>query len=92
MEINNLQSNMISAYKKATPTGGTVKKETAAAAAKTDKVEFDFGRYLGAAKTDAASRVGADARAARIEQLTKDYADDNCPVSAENVAAAIIGE
>lgn len=92
MEIKNLQSNMINAYKNVVKTGAPAKKNASPAAAKTDKVEIDFGRYLGAAKADAAGRIDVNAGADRIEQLSQKYAGDNCPVSAEDVAAAVLGE
>lgn len=92
MEINNLQMNSINAYKKLTKSTA-VKKDSSAGkkSVNTDKVEFDFGRSLAAAKANAASRVDSPASEERLAALAKKYAGDNCPVSAEDVAGAILG-
>ncbi|MGN0657019.1 MAG: hypothetical protein ACI4KR_09510 [Ruminiclostridium sp.] len=90
MEIKNLQASSINAYRKLTRTT-SVKKNTAAAkeAVNTDKVEFDFGRYLDAAKANAASGADSAASADRLAALAEKYAGDNCPVSAEDTADAM---
>ena len=91
MEIKNLQSNMISMYKK-TAGISTPKKSSSVSRAtvNTDRVEFDFGRYLETAKADAAARTDAAATADRLNALKEAYAGDNCPVSAEETAAAFL--
>lgn len=91
MEIRNLQSSMINAYKKTAAGVSPKKTQTAAKTEKTDRVEFDFGRYLETAKTEAASAADASASPARLAALAEKYSGDNCPVSAEDVAAAILG-
>lgn len=91
MEIRNLQNSIINAYKK-TSSGVSAKKAQAAAKTeKTDRVEFDFGRYLEAAKAETVSAADAPASPARLAALAEKYSGDNCPVSAEDVAAAILG-
>lgn len=91
MEINNLKFNSISAYKKVTKTS-SVKKSSAssASASNTDKVEFNFGRSLAAAQSAAAARVNSSASEERLAALAEKYAGDSCPVSAMDVASAII--
>ncbi|MBQ9383880.1 MAG: hypothetical protein IJT87_06550 [Ruminiclostridium sp.] len=91
MEINNLQLNSISAYKKVTRTS-SVKKNSSSlkSSVNTDKVEFNFGRSLAAAQTAAAMRTSAPVSEERLAALAEKYAGDNCPVSAEAVAEAII--
>ena len=91
MEIKNSQSNMISMYKKtagmsAPKKAGTVSRTTV----NTDRVEFDFGRYLETAKADAAAKTDAAASEDRLAELRNLYAGDNCPVSAEETAAAFL--
>ena len=91
MEIKNLQSSMINAYKKTARVNAPKKSDsTSKSAVKTDRVEFDFGRYLEAAKVDAAARTDAAATADRLNALKEAYAGDNCPVSAEETAAAFL--
>ncbi len=91
MEINNLQLNSISAYKKLTKPS-SVKKHSASAkdSVNTDKVEFNFGRSLAAAQSAAAARTNAPVSEERLAALAEKYAGDNCPVSAKAVAEAII--
>ena len=91
MEINNLHLNPISAYKKLSkPASAKKSSSSAKSEANTDKVEFNFGRSLAAAQTAAASRANAPASEERLAALAEKYAGDNCPVSSEAVAAAII--
>ncbi len=90
MEIRNLQSSMISAYKKTSSLTSQKKAHSEAKAEKTDRVEFDFGRYLSSAKAEAASAADAPAGEARLAELAAKYAGDNCPVSSEDAAAAIL--
>ncbi|MBO6301177.1 MAG: hypothetical protein J6N15_01925 [Ruminiclostridium sp.] len=91
MEINNLQFNSISQYKKLSKPVSSKKSEASAKGrTNTDKVEFDFGRSLTAAKAGAAARANAPASEERLAELAAKYAGDNCPVSAEAVAAAIV--
>lgn len=89
MEIKNLQSSMINAYKKSAGIRAPKKSESASkVSVNTDRVEFDFGRYLETAKADAAAKVDTVAGENRLEALKQAYAGDNCPVSAEKTAAA----
>jgi len=96
MEINNLNNRLINAYKSA---AGKTEKAKSGASAKTagdggdnfDKVEFDFGRSMGAAKADIAASAGADADASRIEKLKQAYAGDVTPVTAGQIAETIVG-
>ena len=91
MEINNLHLNSISTYKKLNKTVSSKKSESSAKGkTNTDKVEFNFGRSLAAAQANAASRANAPASEERLAALAEKYAGDNCPVSAEAVAAAMI--
>lgn len=92
MEINNLQMNSIGAYKKYSKQTAVKKNDAASksTANNTDKIEFDFTRSLEAAKSGVASRVNEAASEDRIAMLSRLYAGDNCPVSARDVAAAII--
>lgn len=90
MEINNLQNSMISKYKKIAKTEAHKGKTETTAKANTDVVEFDFARSVGAAKANLASNIDATTNEARIQQLTEAYAGDNCPVSPEDVAGAIV--
>lgn len=91
MEISNLHLNSISAYKKLSKPAAAKKISSAAKSeANTDKVEFNFGRSLAAAQTNAALRANAPASEERLAALAEKYAGDNCPVSAEAVASAII--
>ena len=87
MEINNLQLNSISAYKKISKPSSVKRSSSAGkSAVNTDKVEFNFGRSLAAA----ALRANSPASEERIAALAEKYAGDNCPVSAQAVAEAII--
>lgn len=92
MEINNLHLNSISAYKKLNKPAAAKKKSDASVkgGANTDKVEFDSSRSLAAAQANAASRANAPASEERLAALAEKYAGDNCPVSAEAVASAMI--
>lgn len=89
MEINNLQSSIINAYKKVSEVTHSGGKASSVKRQNTDKVEFDFSRSIGAAKANIASRLDAETNTSRIEELQKAYAGDNCPVSGENIAEAI---
>ena len=93
MEIKNLNNRMISAYKSVT---GNPAKGKSAPAEKTggdnfDKVEFDFDRSIGAAKTDITASVAADAEAGRIGSLQADYEGDKLPVTPKQIAETIVG-
>ncbi len=91
MEINNLQLNSISAYKKISKPVSAKKSDSAArSSSNTDKVEFNFGRSLSAAQTAAAARADSPASEERLAALAAKYADGNCPVSADAVASAMI--
>lgn len=91
MEIKNLQSSMISAYKKTARVSTPKKTDSASkSTVNTDRVEFDFGRYLEAAKTDAASKADSAVSAERLAALREAYSGDNCPVSAEETATALL--
>jgi hypothetical protein len=96
MEIKNLNSRMINAYKgvsNAVPPKG---KSAAANSKKAggdnfDKIEFDFGRSAEAAKHDIAVAVAADAGTARIEQLQTAYQGDSSPVTSQQITDSILG-
>ena len=92
MEINNLKISSIGTYKKLTKQTAVKKKDPSGKSAvnNTDKIEFDFGRSLAAAKTGAAARVNESAGEDRIAMLRSLYAGDNCPVSPDEIARAII--
>lgn len=92
MEIKNLRANnAIRTYEKLTSQLNT-KKSGAKAASNTDKVDFDFASSLAAAKANAASSIDAGANAEKIKELQAKYAGENCPVSSEAIAKAIIGD
>ncbi len=89
MEIKNLQSNMISMYKKTAGMSAPKKSSSVSkATVNTDRVEFDFGRYLETAKADAAMKADAAVSEDRLAELRNLYAGENCPVSSEETAAA----
>lgn len=91
MEIKNLQTSMINAYKKTARVSAPKKSDSAQkSAVNTDRVEFDFGRYLEMAKADAAAKADSAVSAERLATLKEAYSGDNCPVSAEETAAAIL--
>ncbi|MBQ7834840.1 MAG: flagellar biosynthesis anti-sigma factor FlgM [Ruminiclostridium sp.] len=91
MEIKNLQSRMINTYKKTAGVSAPKKSEsTSKATVNADRVEFDFGRYLEAAKADAAAKADTAASAERLAALKEAYSGDNCPVSAEETAASFL--
>ncbi len=90
MEINKLQGNAISAYKKISAGTSAASRAQTKKLANTDKVEFDFSSSLAAAKANVASSVEAEANTSRIEELQRLYAGDNCPVTAQEVAEKIV--
>lgn len=91
MEISNLHLNSISAYKKLNKPSAAKKSDSSAKGkVNTDKVEFDSSRALAAAQANAAARANAPASEERLAALAEKYAGDNCPVSAEAVASAMI--
>lgn len=89
MEITNLTAGRINAYKKTADAAPRKKAQAPEKTVNSDRIEFDFGRYLEAAKAEAAASVSSDADSARLAQLTEKYSGDNCPTSAENTADAI---
>lgn len=92
MEIKNLQNNAVRAYANISRKTSSETKENKEIRQNTDKIEFDFTGSIGAAKVNIASSVEAEANTARIEELQKQYAGDNCPVNADAIATALIGE
>ena len=91
MEIKNLRTNSaIRTYEKLT-TQTNPKKSQEKSSSNTDKVDFDFNSSLAAAKANAASSIDAEANAAKIEALQAAYSGDNCPVSSDAIARAIVG-
>lgn len=93
MEIKNFNNSRINAYKSVANTkthkdggGSSVKKS----GENVDKIEFDFAKSLSAAKANVASSVDAEVNTARLEALQQQYLGDACPVSAEEVADAIV--
>lgn len=90
MEIKNLRANAIRSYEFAA-LSVPVKREQGKTHSNTDKFDFDFRSALAAAKANAASSIDAEANTNRIEQLQAEYADDNCPVSSQEIARAILG-
>jgi hypothetical protein len=95
MEIKNLNSRIISAYKGINPVSAKGGKGKPEASGKTgdnfDKIEFDFGRSTEVAKTDITTAVAADAGAARIGQLQTAYEGEKLPVTAQQIADSILG-
>lgn len=89
MEITNLTAGRINAYKKTADAAPRKKAQAPEKTVNSDRIEFDFGRYLEAAKAEAAASVSSDADSARLAQLAEKYSGDNCPTSAENTADAI---
>jgi len=93
MEIKNLNSRMISAYKSVSGNSVKGKKDSPEkiGGENFDKVEFDFDRSIKAAKSNIAAGVSADADAGRIEALKAAYAGDTTPVTPEQIAETIVG-
>jgi hypothetical protein len=95
MEIKNLNVKMLNAYKSAG--GSSIKggKSSASEAGKKsdnfDKIEFDLGRSITAAKVDVTAEVAASAANSRIETLQKAYDGDSLPITPEQIAESIIG-
>lgn len=81
---------MISSYKKVAKTGTAKDSASSVSKTNTDVVEFDFARSVGAAKANLASNIDASTNEARIQALAEQYSGDNCPVSAADVANAIV--
>lgn len=90
MEISKLYSNAIGTYKKVSTSAAKSSKNNAQPRDNKDKVEFNLDSSLSAAKVNIASSAEADASASRIDQLGVVYSGDNCPVTSEQVADAII--
>ncbi len=93
MEIKNLRPNAgaIRSYEKFA--GVSAGKKTAEKPpVNTDKVDFDFAGALAAAKANTASAIETEANTTRIEQLRAAYSGDNCPVSPEIIAMAVLGQ
>ncbi|MDR2559256.1 MAG: flagellar biosynthesis anti-sigma factor FlgM [Oscillospiraceae bacterium] len=95
MEIKNLNSRMINAYKGVSGTQLNKGKDkpgeiSGKAGDNFDKVEFDFGRAAEAAKSDITAAVAADAGAARIEQLQEAYEGGGTPVTSGQLADSIL--
>jgi len=93
MEIKNLRpnANVIRSYEKFAGVSAN-KKKIEKAPVNTDKVDFDFASALAAAKANTAASIDAEANAAKIEQLQAAYSGDNCPVSSEIIAMAVLGQ
>lgn len=91
MEIKNLRANSaIRSYEKLSPHVNS-KKPGEKTASNTDTLDFDFASCLAAAKANAASSIDAEANTSRIEALRAQYQGDECPVSSEAIARAILG-
>lgn len=92
MEIKNLRANAIRSYEKLA-SSAPVKKDTEKTSVKhnTDKVDFDFAGALAAAKANVAASADAEANIERISQLQAQYEGENCPVSSDSIANAILG-
>lgn len=89
MEITNLTAGRISAYKKTADTAPRKKTNAPQKTVNSDRIEFDFGRYLEAAKAEAAATISSDADSTRLAQLAEKYSGENCPVSSSDTADAI---
>ena len=98
MEIKNINRNAISSYKTIACPKTSEKKPADSVGVKPnfDTVEIDFSltfeAALESAKKNMASKLDADANAAKIKQLQGDYAQEACPVSPDSVATAIISD
>lgn len=96
MEIKNLNSKMLNAYKSVgsgASKGGKLSsaEEGKKGGGNVDKVEFDFARSIGAAKINIAAELAAGAGSARLEALQEAYEGDKMPVGSESVAESITG-
>ncbi|MCL2109753.1 MAG: hypothetical protein FWH20_10460 [Oscillospiraceae bacterium] len=93
MEIKNLNSRMIGAYKSIAGNPAKGKKESTGKTGgeNFDKIEIDFDRSMKAAKGNIAAEVSAEAGAGRIESLQAAYDGDRTPVTSEQIADAIVG-
>lgn len=89
--IKNLSAgtNAIRSYEKFAAAAG--KKTAEKAPANTDKVDFDFSSALAAAKANTVAGIESGAGAERIEQLKAAYSGDNCPISSDIIAMAVLG-
>lgn len=92
MEINKVNRSVLNAYKsvsanKPSDKNGGENKPSA----NVDTVDFDFDWAVIAAKASIASKIDADANAAKIKELQESYEGGFCPVSAVELAAAIAG-
>ena len=93
MEIKNLRPNAGAIRSQEKFAGVSAGKKTAEKTpVNTDKVDFDFAGALAAAKANTASAIEAEANTTRIEQLRAAYSGDNCPVSPEIIAMAVLGQ
>ena len=97
MEIKNLNnSKIIGAYKNVSGNPVRGGKLLASGAEKRtndnfDKIEFDFGRSISAAKVDVSAEISAGASNALLETLRLNYEGDNLPVTPEQIAESIFG-
>jgi hypothetical protein len=95
MEIKNLNSKMITAYKGvgALPKSGKgspAEKSGKPESSNFDKVEIDFGRATEAAKANIAANITEEASAARIAMLQSAYEGENLPVTPQQLADSIL--
>lgn len=89
MEITNLTAGRINAYKKTADAAPRKKANAPEKAVNSDRIEFDFGRYLESAKAEAAASVNSNSDSARLAQLAEKYSGENCPINSEDAADAI---
>lgn len=89
MEITNLTAGRINAYKKTADAAPRKKVNAPEKAVNSDRIEFDFGRYLESAKAEASASVNSDADIVRLAQLAEKYSGENCPINSEDTADAI---
>jgi len=95
MEIKNLNTKMLNAYKSVGGNAAKGGKPSAGDAGKKsdnfDKLEFNLGQALSSAKAGVAAEVAMGLSGARLEALQQAYQDDKLPISPEQIAESIVG-
>jgi hypothetical protein len=92
--INKINSNAINAYKSIKHTkaadSAISEKSSGAKAGSYDSVEIDFSRLMESAKAGLVSKLTVGVDAAQIRELREKYGGEDCPVSANEIANAIL--
>lgn len=93
MEINNINSGIIKAYKNSaaakTERENTAGKASAATESNVDKLEFDAAKAVATARANIVAELGADLSADQLQGLRQLYSDNNVPISPEELSGYI---